>query len=110
MADWKTPLLAPVAGDHRALSPAARDEILALLRPRPLRFLARLALTWATIVAVIVLAVWADSWPVTVAASVAVATRQIVLGLLTSRSTTWACPSAPATPWSTSWPAFRSCS
>ena len=79
-------------------------------RVRHVGFLARLALTWATIVAVIVLAVWADSWPVTVAAIVAVATRQIVLGLLTSRSTTWACPSAPATPWSTSWPAFRSCS
>jgi len=82
LTDWKTPLLAPVAGDHHALSPAARDEVLALVRPRPLRFLTRLVLTWATIVAVIVLAVRADSWPVTVAAIVAVATRQIVLGLL----------------------------
>ena len=51
-------------------------------RVRHVGFLARLALTWATIVAVIVLAVRADSWPVTVAAIVAVATRQIVLGLL----------------------------
>jgi len=82
LTDWKTPLLAPVAGDHHALSPAARDEVLALVRPRPLRFLTRLVLTWATIVAVIVIAVRADSGPVTVAAIVAVATRQIVLGLL----------------------------
>jgi fatty acid desaturase len=82
LADWKTPLPAPLSGDARALSPPARDEILSLVRPRPVRFVARLALTWATIVAAIWVAVLADSWLATIAAIVVVGTRQIVLGLL----------------------------
>ena len=80
-------------------------------RVRHVGFLARLALTWATIVAVIVLAVWADSWPVTVAAIVAVATRQIVLGLLIHEQVhDLGLPQRPGDALSTSWPAFRSCS
>src|SRR5207245_3556737 len=48
-ANWTTPLPSPLSGDHRRLSPEARTEIRALIRPRPIRFLVELALAWLTI-------------------------------------------------------------
>jgi fatty acid desaturase len=48
-----------------------------------MRFLARLTLTWATIIGAVAIAVLAQSWLATIAAIVAIGTRQIVLGLLT---------------------------
>ena len=82
LADWKTPLPAPLAGDARALSREAHDEILSLVRPRPNPFLARLALTWATITVVTWVAVLVENWLATVGAIIIVGTRQNVLGLL----------------------------
>src|SRR5438093_11261650 len=77
-AAWTTPLPSPLSGDHRRLSPEARTEIRALIRPRPIRFLVELALAWLTIAGVVSVGFIL----VSAAAIVLVATRQLLLGFL----------------------------
>jgi fatty acid desaturase len=82
LATWATPLPSALLGDHRRLSPAARAEIHALIRPRPIRFLVQLALAWVTIAAVVWLALASGSLLVSAVAIVIVASRQLLLGFL----------------------------
>src|SRR5437867_6660282 len=82
-AAWTTPLPSPLSGDHRRLSPEARTEIRALIRPRPIRFLVELALAWLTIAGFVSVGLASGSILVSAAAIVLVATRQLLLGFLT---------------------------
>lgn len=77
-----TLLPAALKGDKQSLSPAAREEILALNGARPVAFSTELVLAWAVIVAIIAWANWMGTAWASVIAILVVATRQNVLGLL----------------------------
>lgn len=68
--------------DKPKLSAEAREEMRALAKMRPLRFLGEALITWLLIFSAIAIAAYAESIPVSILAMVFVASRQNVLGLL----------------------------
>jgi fatty acid desaturase len=71
-----------VLADARALSPAARREIMEMSGARPARFAAELAFTWLSIGALIAAGIYFDNLAVTLLCAFLVATRQMALALL----------------------------
>src|SRR5688572_19467545 len=76
------PLRPAVLADASALSTDARREIMALSGARPMRFVAELAFTWASIAAFIAAGVYFDNLAVTLFCIFLIGTRQMALALL----------------------------
>lgn len=83
-----TPIVSPqyhftasVLGDHTALSPKARQEVQLLMRKTPLRSMAKLLSTWATIAAAIFISEYFHNPVLTILTIGFIATRQILLFL-----------------------------
>lgn len=76
------PLPAAITGSRSDLPKEALDELKALCKPDPARFLIVLTVAWLTIAAAISLAVYANNIFVSIAAIFFIGTRQNILGLL----------------------------
>lgn len=76
------PLRPAVLAEASALSTDARREIMALSGARPVRFVAELAFTWASIAAFIAAGVYFENLAVTLFCIFLIGTRQMALALL----------------------------